>query len=225
MHFSQNLTTLEKRIGYTFQDKDLLQGALNHPSAGGKLFQRLEFLGDRVLGVVMACWLYDFFPHEEEGDLAKRLAYMVKRETLTKVAKDIDLSLCISYDGCPSYQGRIMGDTCEALIGAMYLDGGIDPVTRVVKKLWEPFLSHQETPPIDAKSALQEYLQSQKKGLPVYKDFSQKGPSHCPIFQIELVINESERFVGEGKSKRQAEQQAAQKALAYHRIPPFSTPE
>ena len=116
-----------------------------------------------------------------------------------------------------------MGDTLEALIGAMYLDGGLESVTHVVKKLWAPFLTHQETPPIDPKSALQEYLQSKKKGLPTYKDLSQQGPSHCPVFQIEVIVSESERFVGEGKSKRQAEQQAAQKALSYYKIGPLGT--
>lgn len=217
MHLSQNLTHLEQRIGYTFQDKGLLQGALTHPSAGGELFQRLEFLGDRVLGLIMASWLYSFFDQEDEGPLAKRLAFMVKRETLTKVAKEIQLSLCISYDGCPSYQGRMMGDALEALIGALYLDGGLEPATQAVKKMWHPFLTHQEPPPIDPKSALQEYLQSKKRGLPTYKVLSQQGPSHCPVFQIEVIVSESERFVGEGKSKHQAEQQAAQKALSYYK--------
>jgi len=223
MHFPQNLALFEKKIGYDFQDKNLLQGALNHPSAGGDVFQRLEFLGDRVLGLIIAHWLYSLFLKEDEGALAKRLAYMVKRETLTQVAKNLDLSSLVISEGCPSYQSRIMGDTCEALIGAIYLDGGLEIATRIVKKLWEPFVSHQESPPIDAKSALQEYLQSQKKGLPIYKDLSQTGPSHCPVFQIELIISPSERFIGEGKSKRQAEQHAAQKALSSYKILPLGS--
>ena len=216
MHFSHNLERLEKKLGYTFQDKKVLQEALSHPSAGGQSFQRLEFLGDRILGLVIAYWLYTHFPHETEGVLAKRLAYMVKRETLTQVAKDLNLSLVVAFEGSSSYQSRVMGDTCEALIAAVYLDGGLGVATSVIENLWAGFLSHQSPPPIDAKSALQEYLQSQKKGLPLYKDMSQKGPSHCPVFQIELSVTDGETFIGEGKSKRQAEQHAAQKALSHY---------
>lgn len=215
MHFSLNLEGLEKKLGYSFQDKKLLQEALSHPSIGGRSFQRLEFLGDRILGLVVAWWLYRHFPHEAEGILAKRLAYMVKRETLTQVARDLNLSLSVTFEGSSSYQSRVMGDTCEALIAAIYLDGGLTAATAVIERLWTGFLS-QSPPPIDAKSALQEYLQSKKKGLPLYKDMSQKGPSHCPVFQIELSITDGGTFVGEGKSKRQAEQHAAQKALSHY---------
>ena len=213
----KSIKTLEQRLSYTFQDRSLLEKALTHPSAGGLPFQRLEFLGDRVLGLIIAEWLYELFPNDFEGHLTKRLANMVNRSALNRVALSIDLSEYIVSDTKMAYHSRVMADCCEALLGAIYLDSGLDAVKTVIRMIWKPFLdAHESTPAIDAKSALQEYLQGIKYPLPQYRLISQSGPSHSPVFHIRLDINNGEYFTGMGQSKREAEQMAAQCALNFY---------
>ena len=216
------MNRLERKLGYFFSDQRLLHQALTHPSAGGRFFQRLEFLGDRVLGIIMAHWLYGLFPLESEGSLSKRFSRMVCRQTLTQLATQLGLAqeLTASDRVIAHQDTRVMADTCEAVIGAMYLDGGLEKAAGVVHTLWTPFLSKDVSPPVDAKSALQEYLQWKKKLLPSYLLLLQDGPSHCPLFQVQLIIDTDPPFIGTGKSKREAEQQAAQKALDFYN-PPF----
>ena len=211
------ISALEQILCYTFQDRTLLEKALTHPSAGGLRFQRLEFLGDRVLGLTIAHWLYELFP-DDEGYLTKRLANMVNRSALNRVAETLNLSQYIISDTEMAYHSRVMADCCEALLGAIYLDSGLMAAQTVIRTVWEPLLDDHATPPaVDAKSALQEYLQGLKRPLPQYHLMSQSGPSHNPVFNIRLDINKTQSFTGTGQSKREAEQIAAQVALNFYR--------
>lgn len=214
-------TPIEQRVGYVFQDARLRQQALVHSSAGGQHFERLEFLGDRALGLAIAEWLYDLFPQEAEGALAKRFVDLVKKETLMQVAQTWELGGMLAVDVQKARQTRIEADGCEALIGAIYRDGGMDAVRHVVRKAWDAFLQPDQAPPIDPKSALQEHLQAHKHPVPTYCLQAQQGPSHAPLFSVRLDIScLNATFIGQGSSKRQAEQDAAKKALAALKNPP-----
>lgn len=204
---------IEGRLGYIFVTPKLLEQALTHPSAGGINFQRLEFLGDRVLGLVIAEWLYFEHPDEAEGDLAKRFIQMVQQSTLNNIAGKLNLARVVKRDSVSSYNTRIMADACEAIIGAIYLDGGISAVQIIIKSLWKSVTS--DVIKLDAKTDLQEYLQSLKIPLPSYEVIDQKGFSHAPIFFVKIEIDKEKIFFGQGKTKRQAEQQAAQQALNF----------
>jgi ribonuclease-3 len=210
------MSPIEDRINYTFQDPALLDQALTHPSCGGTFFQRLEFLGDRVLGLTIAQWLLDEFPNDPEGALTKRLANMVNRTALNRIAHSLDLGYYVKSDTESTRNSRVMADTCEAILGAIYLDTGLGSAQSVIKKLWINLLHECSLPPIDAKSALQEYLQGEKRPLPLYTLVGQRGPSHQPIFETRLDIAPDTSFTGTGQSKRDAEQQAAQCALDYY---------
>jgi ribonuclease-3 len=214
-HSAKAFLELECIIGHTFQSPSLLKQALMHPSVRQGPFQRLEFLGDRVLGLIMAQWLYEQYPKESEGGLTKRLAQLVKKETLLDIAQEIHLSDYVSTDSLFAYTTRIMADVCEALIGAIYLDAGLEAAQNMIHKLWGDKI--QQTPHdfVDAKSALQEYLQSHKYPLPLYRLQSQEGPSHAPIFHIELLVQGIAPFYGKGASKKEGEQNAAKCALQF----------
>jgi ribonuclease-3 len=206
---------LQNKLNYIFQNPDLAMGALVHPSAGGQQFQRLEFLGDRVLGLVAAHWLYRYFPQEPEGHLAKRFVELVKRDTLLKVYQTLQLHKMMLLDSPPSSaEGRIGADACEAILGAIFLDGGLNAAERVIHQLWQPFFYGADLSlPIDPKSSLQEWLQSHKRPLPSYTLLSQTGPSHQPDFQVQVTLDNGVYYYGYGKSKREAEQKAASQAL------------
>jgi ribonuclease-3 len=215
------MLSLETALNYTFHDSILLEKALTHPSAGGKAFQRLEFLGDRVLGLTIAQWLYDGFPEDPEGLLTKRLANMVNRNALHRIALSLQLEKHITADTETLCNSRVMADACEAILGAIYLDTGLESAQRVIRKLWLPLWEENTASPIaDSKSALQEYLQGEKRPLPIYRLISQTGPSHQPFFETCLEISPQEQFIGSGSSKRESEQNAAQMALD-HYLPPL----
>ena len=207
---------LEERLRYVFREPELLRQALCHTSVGGTAFGRLEFLGDRVLGLVIAHQLYGMFPHDVEGALAKRHAYLVSAATVCEVARELrlDAHLSWSHKGSGPISRNILADVCEAVCGAIHLDGGFMAAQKVVLCLWTPFLDAQRThaPPVDAKSALQEYLQAHDQPLPHYTVLRQSGPPHAPIFCIEVMAG-GRVFSAEGESKRDAEQRAAQRAL------------
>jgi ribonuclease III len=207
------LDQLEKRLCYTFQNRSLLAGALHHPSGGGTDFQRLEFLGDRVLALVIAGWLFEAYPNEPEGLLAKRFVDLVKRESLLAVGQDLCLANFLRTDGPKKLPDRMIADSCEALLGAVYLDAGLEPAQRLIRTLWAPLLEGLEVP-IDPKSALQETLQAQKRPLPLYRIAQRQGPSHNPWFLVELTLDAGGPhpiiYHGQGPSRRKAEQQAAQ---------------
>jgi ribonuclease-3 len=216
----QNLavtTEFANRTGYEFSDADLLFGALTHPSYTGSKaedYQRLEFLGDRVLGVVVAEDLYRRFPEAREGDLARQFNYLVRKQTCAAAAKTIDLGSMIrsqaTATGASVMSTRILGDACEAIIAAVYLDGGFAAASQFVHNLWQPFLAKAETATRDAKSLLQEWSLGLGLGVPSYKVVSRSGPDHAPLFKIRVRLPDHEPVFGEATSKRNAEQEAAQ---------------
>ena len=211
---------LEKKIGYTFSDPFLLEKALTHSSTENKEYdnERLEFLGDRVLGLSVADQLFAFFPEEEEGSLAKRHAGFVQQSDLVLVAQMLGLAdhLKLSVGEIKSggqMKEKILSDAMEALIGAIYLDGGFGVAHDFVKKFWGERLRLQISPPEDAKSRLQEWAQAKSIPLPKYTLINKSGTSHSPIFEMEVFVTEGGKAVATAKSKRAAEKSAALKML------------
>lgn len=210
------------------KQSDLLMSALIHPSALNgsdkaqseqpSIFQRLEFLGDRVLGLVIAESLMDIFPEESEGDLARRYAVLVSKETLAKVTLSIGLAPLVVYgSGEKEKNGAdnasTMADVCEAVIGAIYLDYDIDTARHFIQRNWIGLISGQHQPPRDPKTTLQEWSQSLGLGLPHYEVISQGGPAHSPTFEIKVKIEGLFGVLGSGKSKRTGERSAAENML------------
>lgn len=213
---------IEETLGYTFKNSKLLHQALTHPSAlpsgQGVDFERLEFLGDRVLGLVVARWLYEEFPQENEGDLAKRLAGLVRKETLVEVAQSIDLAqfMRMKREKSPSEIKRLetlLADGCEALIGALYLDGDLEVAHAFIHQHWKDLFKKTPEPPRDSKSILQEWIQGKGKSHPQYVVLSSSGPAHSPHFIVQVQIEGMDPITGEGSSKRHAEKVAAQNML------------
>ncbi len=221
----QTFEQLTAHLGHEFQDTALLRCALTHASAtrgaSGNLisYERLEFLGDRVLGLIIAKLLFQRFPAEPEGDLARRLAALVRKETLAEVAADLDLGGCIDFgpgeqEGGGAENPSVLADACEAVIGALYLDGGLAAAERFVLSYWTPFLEAEDTPPQDAKTALQEWAQGRALPLPAYREVARNGPPHEPHFTVEVRVEGHEPARAQGRSKRTAEQAAAESLLA-----------
>lgn len=219
------LTSLEQRVGHTFSDQTLLQQALTHASRTGMADartdsnERMEFLGDRVLGIIIADLLYRQFSNEDEGALSRRFTALVRMEALARVAGDIDLAPHLEMSqGEAETGGRdnpaLLADACEALIAALYLDGGLETARRFVETHWQELLEEDPTPPKDAKTALQEWTQSKGLGLPEYAVVDQSGPSHAPVFTIAVTVGGQQDQRASGPSKRRAEQDAAAAMLA-----------
>jgi ribonuclease-3 len=213
--------TLEGRIGYRFRDSGLLSRALTHAGIAGGVEsnERLEFLGDRVLGLIVAGMLYRQFPDETEASLARRFVAAVRRETLTEVAEALDLErdLKLARDTAEARRrGRagMLADACEALIGALFLEGGLKAAEAFVAPRWQSRLDAAQPPPKDAKSALQEWAQGRALPLPGYREAGRSGPPHAPRFEVEVAVKGFSPARGEGASKRAAEQDAAAKLLA-----------
>ena len=213
-------------IGYDFRDQDLLTRALIHPSVvHGRAkrsctdYERLEFLGDRVLGLVIAELLYRQFPQDPEGDLAKRHVALVRREALARIAKDIRLGEVLTLSpGEDQAGGRdnpgLLSDACEAVIGAIFQDGGFDPARDFVLRRWVPLMDELAAPPKDAKTMLQEWSQKLGFDLPHYAVTEQSGQAHNPHFVVQVSIpGHGGQASGQGGSKRAAEQAAAQALL------------
>lgn len=223
-----NAENSEKKlcIEYKFLNPSLLQDALTHPSLAGlkqgkksktTSYERLEFLGDRVLGLVIAEWLYKLFPDSSEGDLAKRLASLVNRDSLREIALAIGLDKHIKIARAEENlltkkNQAVLSDAMEALIGAIYLDGGIEAARKFIHKHWKN-AEKTEAAPADPKTALQEWVQGHGLPLPVYKVKEKTGPAHAPKFVVEASVSGFKPTIGEGPSKRLAEKEAAQKLL------------
>lgn len=210
------IAVLEKNINYSFQDKSLLETALTHSSANNKSgnYERLEFLGDRVLGLVIANFLYAKFPDESEGDLAKRLASLVQGSTLAKLSARIELAKFIQLSPSERDSGgaeneHILADVFESLIGAMYLDGGFDPCKTLIETQWADVFYTMKTPPQHPKTALQEWAQAKSLPLPLYEIAEQTGPDHAPTFEIRLSVKGYDPITASGRSRAEAEKQAA----------------
>jgi ribonuclease-3 len=218
---SASLDLLSDILGHKFDHLGLLTRAITHASAEPRAwnaYERLEFLGDRVLGLVVAEHLLDRFPHEREGAIAKRHVSLVRRETLAAVAREIKLGDYLQISRGEDEAGArdsdtILSDAMEAVIGALYLDGGLAAASRFILKFWNPLLELDLRPPQDPKTALQEWAQGQRLPLPVYETVDQTGPAHAPEFTVEVRVEGQPSERATGRSKRLAEQAAAETML------------
>ena len=219
-----DLERLSDRLGYRFADPRLLRQALTHSSAAGHQraevvsYERLEFLGDRVLGLIVADMLLDRFPDEPEGALARRHAFLVSREALAEVARGLGLGEFLHVSrGEAEGGGRdnptMLADVCEAVIGALYRDSGLEAARGFVVPSWEPLVRQDRKPPQDSKTALQEWAQGRGLPLPRYTVVDRSGPPHEPQFTVEAAVDGYEGARGQGRSKRLAEQDAATQLL------------
>jgi ribonuclease-3 len=217
-----DLGELEARIGHAFADPALAARALTHVSAptSGRAdsYQRLEFLGDRVLGLVVSEMLYEAFPDASEGDLSVRLARLVRRETCAEVAEGWDIgALVVMGMGEARGGGRkktaILGDVCEALIGAVFLDAGFAAARTMVRRFWEARMRADAAPIQDAKTAVQEWAQARGLPTPNYAEVERSGPAHLPRFVMQVELDGFAPERGEASSKRAAEQAAARAFL------------
>ncbi len=215
-----HLGDLTDTLGHHFDQPSILAEALCHPSASAASdhrlhdYERLEFLGDRVLGVIMADLLLHAFPDEDEGALSRRFVALVRREALVRVAERIDLGRFVTLSpGEDEAGGRespaVLADSCEAVIAALYLDGGLGAARQFIERFWTPLMDRHVTPPKDAKTTLQEWAQGRGKPLPSYETVDEKGPAHEPVFTVEARVKGIAPVRAEGPSKRAAEQLAA----------------
>lgn len=218
---SKSVKAVEKILGYGFKDTALLVTALTHSSAVDrhiKSNERLEFLGDRVLGVVVAQILYNKFENENEGSLARRFAALTSRDALAEVAGSLGIDGFIETspaDSATSKRGKqtLLADAMEALLGALFLDGGIEAASNFISTNWDKLLNSDINPPKDAKTALQEWTQANGLGLPEYSLVEQSGPDHAPLFTIALSIPGHGKHIGKGSSRRNGEMDAAEAFL------------
>lgn len=209
---------LEAQTGHRPREAALFERALTHASRGGADYERLEFLGDRVLGLCIASWLYAAFPHEPEGQLSRRLNVLVSRETCAQVGRAIGLPDRMKLgrqaveDGA-SDSDNVLGDMIEALLGALYLEGGIETATAFVRRHWADNLDRQGTAPKHPKSGLQEWAAANDRKAPEYRLVERSGPQHAPRFLVEVSIRGVGEARAEGSSKQEAETQAAKLLL------------
>ena len=205
-------------LDYSFADDALLHRAMRHASLDvDDDNEHLEFLGDRVLGLVIAEELLARYPHEKEGDLARRLAELVSRRICAEIAAEVNLDAVIRCD--PGQRGggdtparNILANGCEAVLGAIYLDGGLAAAAKVILGLWGGRLDAQTAAPVDAKTELQEWAMKRKHAMPAYQLVTQTGPAHAPTFYVSVTVS-GVTAEGEGTSRRFAEQAAAAKCL------------
>ncbi|MEW5703123.1 MAG: ribonuclease III [Pseudomonadota bacterium] len=217
-----SLDVLSKTLDHAFSNPALLEEALTHPSAGGDQrpdYERLEFLGDRVLGLILADILLCRFPAEPEGALAKRHAALACREALVRVAEGIALGrylrLAEEDEGGKARESPSrLADSLEAVIAALYLDGGLVAARRLVERGWRPLLEEMPAPPQDAKTRLQEWAQGRGLSLPKYETVEQTGPAHRPTFTVRVTVGAFAPAVASGSTKRVAETAAAAGFLA-----------
>ncbi|MEI7710836.1 MAG: ribonuclease III [Rhodospirillales bacterium] len=212
------IAEIETILGHKFARPDLPREAMTHRSAAsGKgsrgSNERLEFVGDRVLGLIMAEWLAERFPQEQEGELGRRLAHLVSQPVLAQIADDIGLSSVLSVSSGEAKAGvkqraTVLADALEAALGALYLDGGLDPARRFIHRGWERAIAEQADPPKDPKSALQEWAHKRLRAVPVYAVTKRSGPPHAPEFTVTVTAADRSG-VGIAGSKQAAEQAAA----------------
>ena len=209
---------LEQKINIKFKDQEILKKSLVHKSHDNiNNNEKLEFLGDRVLGLILSKTLLKIYPEEKEGVIDKKFANLVNKKTCLSIAKKIELKKFIitgnSYKGLTRSDDKIAGDALEALLGAIYLDQGIAVVEKFILSYWADFLNKSLITRIDAKTQLQEYSKKKYKTLPVFKINKQSGPQHSPVFKVEVEIKGSKKYFAFGTSKKNAQQNAAKKLL------------
>src|SRR4051812_3755962 len=221
----------EDRIGYRFKDAALLEQALTHISAltgvrnRAGSYQRLEFLGDHVLGLVISDMLFRAFPKGDEGELSRRLADLVRKEACADVARSIDLGGAIRLGTSENNAGgrsraAILADVCEALVGAVFIDGGYPAAAELIERLWEARMRAPARPLRDAKTVLQEWAQARGLPTPAYREVERKGPDHDPEFRVAVELPDRAMAEGLGRSKRAAEQAAAAAMLTREGVKP-----
>jgi len=227
----RKVTELEARIGYRFVDKGLLDRALTHisalPSTRSRIgsYQRLEFLGDHVLGLVIADMLFRAYPEADEGELSRRLAALVRKETCADVARAMDLGPAMNVGSSEVSAGvrrrtAILADVCEALIGAVFVDGGYGAAAALIGHFWQERMLKPARPLRDPKTMLQEWAQARGVPAPSYREVERLGPDHDPEFRVAVDVADREPTEGTGRSKRAAEQAAAAAMLAREGVAP-----
>lgn len=220
MKGDDKLAALEERLGYSFTDRSLLVRALTHGSAANgagepsvATYQRLEFLGDRVLGLVVADMLDQHFPHAPEGELSRRLAKLVSGATCARIGAEIGLAAHVRTGGSIRPGSRatdgVVADVCEAVIGAIYRESGLEGARPVIERFWRTRLETMRGPLRDAKTELQEWAHRHGFGTPTYTEADRSGPDHAPHFEVEVRLEGIESSRGRGRSKREAEHDAA----------------
>ena len=205
---------LEKKLNIYFKNKDLLIKSLTHKSFDKENnYEKIEFLGDRVLGLVMAKKLLEIYPDEREGILDKKFASLVNKKTCLEIAKKIELNKYILTLNVKnkkiSVEDKVLADSCEALMGAIYLDKGFQIVEKLILNLWSDHIKSSVITQIDAKTKLQEFSLKKFKKLPIYKLISNTGPRHKPLFKVAVKLMDTKFYSSEGFSKKDAEQNAA----------------
>ena len=214
----KEINELEKILNYNFIDKNLLHRALTHKSFNNsKNNEKLEFLGDRVLGLVISKKLLDKYTREKEGIIDKKYANLVNKKTCVSIAKKLNLKkflyLGSSNKNLERSADKIVSDSLEAIVGAIYLDGGLRPSEKFILRFWESYIDKSVVTLIDSKTKLQEYSLKKFKRLPKYTFFKSSGPQHKPLFKTEVEIPQSKKIIGVGSSKKNAQQNAASKLI------------
>jgi len=220
---------LAEILGHAFADLSLLEAAVTHPSLvgfgrrttrnePGSPYERLEFLGDRVLGLVIAEWLLERFPDEREGALAKRHAGLVNRDVVGGAASTFDLGRFLRMSPAEELGGgranvTILADACEAVIGALFLDGGLSAPRDLIRRVWADLIERESAPPVEAKTALQEWAQARGLPLPVYELLERTGPAHESVFTVRVHVEGRDPEEGSASNKRAAEKAAARAML------------
>ena len=205
---------LEKKIEILFKNKDLLIQSLTHKSFDKKKNnEKIEFLGDRVLGLIIAKKLLEIYPNEKEGVLDKKFASLVNKKTCLEIAKNLELEKFILTFNVKKknniIEDKVLADSCEALIGSIYLEKGFSTVEKFILKQWSNHIKDSVITKVDAKTTLQELSLKRFKKLPIYKLISNTGPKHRPIFKVGVKLFDTKFYVSKGKSKKEAEQNAA----------------
>ena len=205
---------LEKKINYKFKNRDLLIKSLTHKSFDKiNNNEKIEFLGDRVLGLIIAKKLLEIYPDEKEGILDKKYASLVNKKTCLEIAKSVNLQNYILVFNPKNksviIEDKVISDSCEALIGAIYLDRGFNFTEKIILNLWKEKIKGSVITQVDAKTKLQEFSLKKFKKLPIYKTISDTGPRHKPIFRVAVKLQNTKFYNGDGKSKKEAEQNAA----------------
>ena len=213
----KNLANFQKKVGINFHNQKLLTKCFTHKSYNPiDNNEKLEFLGDRVLGLIISQNLLKFFPNDKEGDLDKKLASLVNKNQCAKIAKDINLQDYIFIKNSKNntnIENKVLSDCLESVIGCIYLDQGLDIAEKFIIKNWRKYLNKSLITERDSKTRLQEYSLKHYKLLPVYKLIYNKGPRHKPLIKVSVKIKDSKNIIAIGNSKKEAEQKAAKKLL------------
>lgn len=215
---------LEERLGYSFRQPDLLAQALTHISAlsgayaAQECYQRLEFVGDHVLGALVASKLHALYPQADEGELSRRLSFLVRAETCAEVAIAMGLGAHLRLHPSETRLGArerpaLLADACEAVIAAVFLDGGFEAAHDVVERFWAQRWQAKASDHRDPKTSLQEWAQGRGLPTPVYTEVKREGPAHAPVFSVMVTVQGEAPMMGKGTSKRLAEQAAAKSLL------------